>query len=393
MPDTTIRKIGSSANEAISFYLSAVLQLQKILIVTAVVSTVVSCAIRPGPVRKLEGHNVHLVKKDTLVKSNGRATGNVQLLYLGSGGVLLIRNGAALLIDPFFSHQRFGRIGRSIFLGKEGARNIKPDQRLIKIGTETIRSALGDSIELKAMLVAHSHYDHLMDVPALSTNFGNEIPILLNQTGYNICHLVLDSSKVSVLEDRMTTGETLKDPFIIPQGDSLSIHIWPILADHNPHFRHVKFFSGERARPIGELDHPLKKTRANLWLEGNTFSFLIDFVKVDGSIDYRIFVQSSSCNPPAGIPPAELLSRPADLAILGVVSSQFSPEYPCAQIDKLAPDEIIWVHWEDFFRKYTRKPKTVRGTDIPGFFKLPCVNEDSTRGTLLWPRTTIEFVY
>lgn len=382
------------ATEPFSCYLSAVLlSKEKILILIALVFSLISCATRPGLVKKLKEHNVELWSEDAVVKSNGSATGRMQILYLGSGGVVLIRDGAALLIDPFFSHQGFGRIGRSIFLGKNGARNIKPNPKMIRIGVERIRSTLDDSVDLKALLVAHSHYDHLMDVPAVLTHFGNDIPIFLNQTGFNICHLVVDSSRVSILEDRMTTTRVVRDPFTIPHGDSLSIHIRPILADHNPHFRYVKFFSGDRATPVDELSHPMKKTRANLWLEGNTFSFLIDFVKMDGSIDYRIFVQNSSCAPPAGIPPQELRSRHVDLAILGVVSYHFSPEYPCTQIEQLAPDEIVWVHWEDFFRKYIRKPKTVRGTDIPGFFKLPCVKSYKTTGNIMWPRTTIEFVY
>ena len=365
----------------------------RIVIFFTVVCATFSCAVRPGSVRKLEGSELELIRKDTLVKSNGAATGSSKVLYLGSGGVLLIRNGAAVLVDPFFSHQGFSRIGRSIFFGRSGWRTLRPDRKMIDRGFQEISTALADSVSLKALLVAHSHYDHLMDVPAVANRIGSDIPVLLNRTGFNICHQVIDSSRMSILEDRMTTRDTMRDPFVVSHSDSLSIHVRPILADHNPHFRHVKFFSGSRDRPVDELKHPLEKTRANLWLEGSTFSFLIDFVNADGTIDYRVFIQSSSCNPPAGIPPAPLLSRSVDLAILGVVSYHFSPEYPCAQLDQLAPDEIIWIHWEDFFRKYTRKPKTVRGTNIPGFFKLPCVKEYKTAGKLMWPRTMIKFVY
>jgi hypothetical protein len=380
-------------NQCLFFLPFRVLSFARIIISITIVFATLSCAVRPGSVRRLEDSQAHLIRNDTLVKGNGSATGSAQVLYLGSGGVLLMRNGMGVLVDPFFSHQSFGRIGRSIFLGKSGWRTLRPDKKMIDKGFAEITAAMADSVSLKALLVAHSHYDHLMDVPEIASRIGSNIPVFLNQTGFNICHQVLDSSRVSILENRMTTREVARDPFVLSHGDSLFIHVRPILADHNPHFRHVKFFSGYRDRPVDDLEYPLQKTRGNLWLEGSTFSFLIDFVKADGTIDYRVFIQSSSCNPPAGIPPALLLSRSVDLAILGVVSYHFSPEYPCPQLDELAPDEIIWIHWEDFFRKYTRKPKTVRGTNIPGFFKLPCVKEYRTTGKLMWPRTMIKFIY
>ncbi len=359
----------------------------------AIVYGIISCGVTPGSVNKLKGHKLQIVDSDTVVMANGEANGSVKVAYLGSGGVLVIRNGAAVLVDPFFSNQRFGRIGRSLFLAGGNARTMKSDPKMISHGVETIRRLLGDSVELKGLLVSHSHYDHLMDVPAVLSKLDSSFPVFLNETGFNICHRVMDTSRVAILETQMTKTDVIRHPFVVPLDDGSTIQVRPILADHNPHFRHVKFFSGSQKKPVHEFADPFQKSAANLWLEGNTFSFLIDFVRPDGTIDYRVFIQSSSCDPPAGIPPAELLSRPVDLALLGVVSYQYSPEYPCAQLNLLAPSEIIWLHWEDFFRKYDRKPKTVRGTDIPGFFNLPCVKDYPVTGRVMWPGTTIRFIY
>jgi hypothetical protein len=111
-----------------------------------------------------------------------------------------------------------------------------------------------------------------------------------------------------MLEKHMTTQETTRPPIIL-KIDTGKIHVYPILADHNPHLKNIKFFAGSKTQPQADFKKPYDKTRANDWLEGSTFSFLIDYLNDNGVIELRIFIQSSSCNPPAGVPPAELLKN------------------------------------------------------------------------------------
>jgi hypothetical protein len=106
-------------------------------------------------------------------------------------------------------------------------------------------------------------------------------------------------------------------------------------------------------------------------------SFLID-VEQDNTILFRIFIQSSSCHYPDGLPPEKLLSKKnVDVAVFGIASYHFSEEsYPCRYIDEMRPQQVMFIHWEDFFRKYQQEPKTVMKNDIPEFFKkvLPACN-------------------
>jgi hypothetical protein len=349
-----------------------------------------SCSLRPGSLRKLEksGVAVHADSASVVLPSNSGK--EARMVYLGCGGIYISVNGRAILVDPFFSHQSAMKIGKSVFLGKTGRKNFQSSKRMVDLG---MRAISGDrSEEVDAIVNAHSHYDHLMDIPAVSDRL-NRVPMLLmSKSAYNICHRTVDSTKVVVLEDIMSTNRDVADAYVI-QNTAGAIHIYPILADHNPHFRNLKFFSGEQPKPLDDLAHPYDKTKANLWLEGNTFSFVIDFVDQKGNIDFRAFIQSSSCNPPNGIPPSVLRQRPVDVAFIGVVSYAFSPDYPCHLLDAIHPRQIVWVHWEDFFRKYDRKPKTVRGTDIPGFFAMPCVASYKGSGKILWPRAKMRIVY
>jgi hypothetical protein len=352
-----------------------------------------SCSLRPGSLRKLEKQGIRANAEDVSVAFGSSPKKDVEVTYLGSGGVLLNFGGDAIVIDPFFSNQRTGKIGKSVFMGKDGRKILRSDRRMVETGLSAMeRSVLKDSFKLHAILNAHSHYDHLMDIPAVFAHYDRQPKLLLTRSGLNIVHQTIDTAKVILLENHQSTSEVASAPIEL-KTDNGVIRVYPVLADHNPHFRNIKFFSGSQEKPTFELSAPYAASKANLWLEGNTFSFLIDYVNGKGDIEFRTFVQSSSCNPPAGIPPASLLSRPVDLACLGVVSYKFSPGYPCALLEAIEPREVLWIHWEDFFRKYTKKPKTVRGTDVPQFFSLPCVRPFHNSGKLLWPRVKMTLDY
>lgn len=365
-----------------------------ILVFTVILFTVnVRCSILPGSVKKLERKGIKLHAEDFEVdRARSYSSSQIEIIYLGCGGLYLVREGAGILIDPFFSNQKMGRIGRSLFLNHGFKKNLRPDPKMIRAGLNAMdKINAKDSVRLISILNSHSHYDHLMDIPYLYQHFGKGIPLLLNESGYNIIHAAIDTTDAVILEHHATTSETQRPPIEFP-GRSGAVRIYPILSDHNPHFRNIKFFSGSQSSPVKEYSNARQKTNANLWLEGNTFSFLIDYLDRDGKIDFRIFVQSSSCNPPAGIPP-HLGGRNVDLAFLGIVSYHFSPNYPCALLDVISPGQVVWVHWEDFFRKYTKPPKTIRGTDIPGFFELPCVRPYKNSGKLMSPGVKMRLLY
>jgi hypothetical protein len=65
---------------------------------------------------------------------------------------------------------------------------------------------------------------------------------------------------------------------------------------------------------------------------------------------------------------------------------------------KVMQEQLIFeqgkgLHWEDFFRSYTRPPKTVRATNVPAFFKLDAVNKVKNKAYLPWPRAVLEVKY
>jgi len=82
---------------------------------------------------------------------------------------------------------------------------------------------------------------------------------------------------------------------------------------------------------------------------------------------FRIFIQSSSCAPTAGIPDFLAKDEPVDLAFIGVASANNVRDYPMGLLRAIRPRYVVFIHWEDFFRSYDKKPGIVRATNFKKF--------------------------
>lgn len=292
---------------------------------------------------------------------------NLQIQYLGCGGVLIRHEQQAIMIDPYFSHQRFMKIGKSLLLNSK----IKPLRNQIAYGKKMIQDSLAlsdDQLqrEVKGIFSAHGHYDHLMDIPFIYNEWLNKkTPVFVNSSAYATCAQVIDPSKLRNIEKIASIRNQVGNSIEFVEGDS-KIRVYPIFADHNPHSRNIKLFAGSATETPAHFKKYDDKTYVNDWLEGQTMSFLIDLV-AGNEITFRIFIQSSSCQFPNGMPPDQLLTqKKIDVALLGIASYQFSENtYPCKFLEKLKPQKLIFIHWEDFFSKYEKKAKAVRKNNIP----------------------------
>jgi len=349
---------------------------------------IASCGVGPGRLKTLKKNGIRYQSQRTIIDLPETSV-SLTVQYTGCGGLYILKDNQGIMFDPFFSNQKIGRIGTSVLRDKK---KLASNPEMIDAGITSIENATGKlSGNPTTIFTAHSHYDHLMDVPAVVSKLNKVPTVYLNRSGFNTCYNVLDTNKVFILENFMTTQEVMRPPITLQSQDG-TINVYPILADHNPHFKNISFFSGSKTEPINYFTNAFGKTKANDWLEGNTFSFLIDYLGRDGHIDFRIFIQSSSCNPPAGVPPTALLKdKSVDLAFLTPASFHFSPDYPCTLLQAVNPKEIVWIHWEDFFRKYSKDPKTLRGTDMVKFFDLPCVKPYKAKALLPWPGVAYEF--
>ena len=91
-----------------------------------------------------------------------------------------------------------------------------------------------------------------------------------------------------------------------------------------------------------------------------------------GKPELRLFVQSSSCKFPYGLPPKKVLDEKSiDVAFLGVASAQNVKAYPQEILKQLSPKKIVLIHWEDFFMNLYRKKiqMSVRATNMRKFMR------------------------
>lgn len=293
------------------------------------------------------------------ISTPGANAGPIELQYLGCGGVMLRADSTAILVDPFFSNPCLFDVFMGTFY-----RAIRSDSLRIQEGLARIEKTMSGSLQqTKAIFVSHSHYDHLMDVPAIMQTIKKRPVVYLNQSGTMTCAGVIPENQRSVLG-------LPPNPVEIPTRRG-SFTVYPIPAAHNPHVFGIKFFAHSRKKPLSHFSDPYQKTRSWPWREGQTYGFLIDYKDHSGKIIVRLYIQSSSCNPEtANLPAADLLNQhPIDVALLGVASYHFSPDYPDSLLQRLQPENIAWIHWENFFGSRQGEPHTVRQTNVEKFLK------------------------
>jgi hypothetical protein len=342
--------------------------MNRLLIITAFFSILLSACSKRS-LTYLHKKGVHVDRSFSLT-TNPQATDTIEMQYLGCGGFYIRQGTQAIMVDPFFSHQSFMRIGRSIALGgkiKSKPKEIEYGKRMIKDSIRISDEKLKN--EVKGIFSAHGHYDHLMDVPYLHHEwFSQNTEIFANSSAMITCANVVNPSKLHDLQKLASIRNQKGDSIEFSNGQS-SIRVYPIFADHNPHSRNIKLFAGSAVKTPSRYKNHTDKTSVNDWLEGQTLSFLIDFLKGD-SIYFRVFIQSSTCQFPNGLPPESLLQeRNVDLAVLGIASYHFSENtYPCEFLKTLKPAKLMFIHWEDFFRKLRQKPKAVKTNDVARLF-------------------------
>jgi hypothetical protein len=274
------------------------------------------------------------------------------MVYLGSGGWIMQHGEDMVLSGPLFTNSDLIRTG---LLG------IRSDTTVVNRYMSHYDS-LYDVSRASAIVVGHAHYDHLMDVPQVARRFAPDAAIVANRTSANIL------GTWSGVGDRVRVVNGLA-------GDQKHVGTWlrfgprvrvmALLSHHAPHFDGYTLYRGTRDTPRTE-----EPEWATDWVEGQTYSYLIDFMASEDSdsVAFRIYYQDAVSPPPVGFAPDEVIrERRVDVAI--IVPSTFDQVewHPEAFVENLRPRWVVLGHWEDFFRPMDAETKSIRLTDIGHF--------------------------
>jgi L-ascorbate metabolism protein UlaG (beta-lactamase superfamily) len=256
---------------------------------------------------------------------------SVNLTYLGCGSMIIEQDGDAIITDPFFSNQKLSKMW-----GK-----VATDPEQFELWKGRVQSQASKGM-VRAGLVSHTHYDHVMDLPTLlqSHYFPNMQAVYGNS--------YLPQMMVNFVKDGVNVQSLKTDQWI---EVTPKIRFMAIESSHAPQ-------TGKKLRMNGPFDAEYfkenltwsnEKLKTKKWTAGTTYSFLVDFIQGD---TVRFFIQTSASQYPAGRPPKdELQKKKVDVAVLCYASTLNVTDYPKAIVNDINPSKLVIVHWEDFFRE------------------------------------------
>ncbi len=272
--------------------------------------------------------------------------GALRMVYLGSGGWIMEYGDDQILSGPFFSNPNLFRTG----LAPIRSDTLEVDRHMERY----------DVAEAKAIVVGHAHYDHLMDVPRVAKVHAPRARIVGSRTVRNTLG---DWSGVVNRVDQVndSAGDQRSVGRWLYFGDG--VRVMPLWTKHAPHFDGYTLYEGSRDAPM--TSEPRWATE---WLEGQSFSYLIDFMASPDSVAFRVYYQDAVSQAPAGFAPDELIDeRPVDVAILVPATFDQVDWHPEAFVENLQPRWVLLGHWENFFKPIDDPTRSILLTDIGHF--------------------------
>ena len=241
----------------------------------------------------------------------------VRITYLGVNGYLLESGRTKLLIDPYFTRWNLLSVALNLRQG--------PDARDL----EWAKARLPRHVD--AILVTHGHFDHLLDVPPLSRDFGARV--------------IASTSSTHIARAAKAGRTQVVQPGAVIHVGAATIHV--LHASHDCVFGRVPF-------PGDRKDVPPPPRRPSDWVCGEPLAFLIE---MGGR---RIYIDSGGTS--AVLPPKDL--GRVDLAIVGVALPDSRARLP-EVLSRLRPGDLLPTHQDHFFRPVQRGFVFGPMTDFP----------------------------
>ena len=145
----------------------------------------------------------------------------LHLTYLGSGGLLMRRGGDEIATGPFFSNFGFLETGLSRIAADE----------------EAIRRHMPERPDVRAILVGHAHYDHLIDVPTVVTYKTPKAIVYASESARNMLASLEPPLPIVAVDDRAWSPGEPEQWIRIPETN---VFVLPITSEHAPHLFGIK---------------------------------------------------------------------------------------------------------------------------------------------------------
>lgn len=287
---------------------------------------------------------------------------SVDIIALGVSGFLIMpwRDTTRLVLTPP-AYSNPGAVRVAVWDLVRGVRSNAPRVWDAVRGLPAADSARWARV--RAVLVGHGHYDHLMDLPTLA-------PWLPNATVYGSASVVnqLHPVRHVLRADSVTQSTAL--PSSVRVGPYVTAHAMPW--DHAPNVwdfgLRYTIAPGLERRPRTSLPG-----RARAWRMGTVLAWTVDIHDAGGAVALRVLLHDAAATGDvvrdavrtlAALPPAR-----RTLALVVPANYDNAAGYPDVLLATLQPDHVLLAHWEDFFRPPSHPLRIVRAISGPRFLE------------------------
>jgi L-ascorbate metabolism protein UlaG (beta-lactamase superfamily) len=250
-------------------------------------------------------------------RSRSAAGAALRVRWLGTAGHIVESATTTVLIDPFVTRPGFLRM----------LRPLTPDEDAI---------AARIPVRVDAVLCGHSHYDHLLDAPAIA-----------KRTGAKLC-----GSATTAAFGRTSGVPQERLVVVPPEGATFSVGDLQI--QYVPSL-HGRIFLGRVPFP-GEVTSPSLPARFWHYRMGGAFGIV---VRAKGVTLYH--------NGSADLVDAQLDGIRADVLLVGLAGRKATPNYLQRLTDKLQPRLLVPTHHDSFFGRIDGPMRLLPGIDLDGF--------------------------
>ena len=262
---------------------------------------------RPG----MAEYNAHIVKES--------AWNGLRLKWLGTASILIEDGETTLLIDPYFSRPSFA----TMFTKK-----VEPQEKTIKYWLEVLGIKKVDAI-----LVSHSHIDHVLDVPSIAKKTDADI-LGSASTAY-----IAQGGNVEDVRIRTVEFDT---PYTYGK-----FTIRFIKSKHGGLLPATRVTSPV-VPPVWTFNYGM----------GEAYSILIEHPQ--GTLLHHAS---------AGFILGALENYKADTVLLGIAMRPKLRDYITNVVEAVGAKSVIPIHWDDFSQPLTRKMRPLPAIAMDDFFE------------------------
>lgn len=312
--------------------------MKKVKVITLLVFALL---ISLAPVKLMSlGKKVELeVLQPLLLKKDGIHLNGIKIGFYGTSCITVSYKGNTFLNDPFFSNPNYYQL----MTGKYEDRSAVIEPVLNKL----------DSISM--VTITHGHYDHCMDLPSFESKYEHDTKFISSSSTLRaLAPWIKDKNNW-----RQYHIERLAENNWIYSQDK-NFRVYPVKSTHQAHIgKNIKLFSGSYEIPLNLTPGPVWQ-----WLEGGTYSYLLDVM--DGEkIVSRILIISGEV-PDESLELLTQLKKERDIDIMFTPfwHKEKSGDAFESSYNKLNPKQVIFHHWNNFFKDPEKPLQSIRSSDI-----------------------------